>query len=91
MSEAGHFIKKGSYFGLCFWKCKVKGPHLVIAFLLAESYGGVEHHMAQDRECTYVHVSLLVSFLLIKPPGFNHGDSTLIPYLILVISPRLYL
>lgn len=42
----------------------------MMAFLLA-------HYIAGDRECIHIHVSLLVSLLLlIKLPGLNHGGPT---------------
>jgi hypothetical protein len=43
---------------------------VVMAFLLAESRGGTEHHMARDRESEYVFWSLLI-----KLPIFNRGGS----------------
>jgi hypothetical protein len=57
-------------------------------FLLVEPWGGASHHLAKNRKCVCECLCHLWSYsLLVKLPGFNHGDSTLMIYLILIKGP----
>lgn len=47
-------MKKEVYFESLFWS-KVKGPHLLRAFLVVESYGSTGHHVVRDGD----HVCVL--------------------------------
>lgn len=58
--EAWHLERKELYSGSWFGRCKVWGPHLVMAFFLAKSQVGTGHHIA---EISSVHVCICVVFL----------------------------
>lgn len=49
-----------------FYRAKIRGSYVVMAYLLAEVQHGSEHHRARDGETTCASMSLQAS------PGFNH-------------------
>lgn len=69
-----HLERKELYSGSWFRRCKVWGPHLVMAFFLAISSW---HRSSQcrDKQCACLYLCGLSH--LIKPPGLSHGSALL--------------